>query len=271
MSDMKRNNRPISCCAWALLGAESANLAWMHEIGLRALDIRPSGLRAAAVQAQRQALGLDVCCVAASHELPDGAALDSTDTGAVRAARIHIEAALQHAADSGAQIAYIVPEAPVDGDSLDRYADLLPGLAARGAELGVRLCIEHFPGTAMPTVAATLAFLQRVAHPNLYLLFDIGHAQISGEDPRAALTAAGDLLGYVHLDDNDGIGDLHLALTDGVQTRESLTDLFTVLDDVGYAVPVSLEMKSDLPDPADAIRRSFAIVQDFVEQDLTRE
>ncbi|NQW02691.1 MAG: sugar phosphate isomerase/epimerase [Acidobacteria bacterium] len=103
------------------------------------------------------------------------------------------------------------------------------------------------------------------------LLFDIGHAQMSGEDPRVALTAAGDRLGYVHLDDNDGIGDLHLALTDGVQTRQSLTDLFTVLDDVGYAGPVSLEMKSDLPDPADAIRRSFAIVQDLSEQNLTKE
>jgi sugar phosphate isomerase/epimerase len=67
----------------------------------------------------------------------------------------------------------------------------------------------------------------------------------------------------VHLDDNDGVEDLHLALTDGVQTRASLEDLFAVLDDVGYAGPVSLEMKNDLPDPADAIRRSYEILREL--------
>jgi sugar phosphate isomerase/epimerase len=40
--------------------------------------------------------------------------------------------------------------------------------------------------------------------------------------------------------------------------------LFTVLDVVGYEGPVSLEMKSDLPDPEDAIRRSFAVVQNLL-------
>ena len=263
MSQVNRYDRPLSCCVWALEGPEPETLERLHGFGLRCIDVRPSGLRGGAAQDRLEALGLDVCCVAASHELPAGAALDSTDSGAVGAARAHIEAALTHAADLGARCAYVVPEAPVDGDSLERYADLLPGLADHGADLGVRLCIEHFPGSAMPTVAATLGFLRLIAHPNLYLLFDIGHAQMSGEDPRAALTAAGERLGYVHLDDNDGVGDLHLALTDGLQTLESLARLFATLDEVGYDGPVSLEMKSDLPDPADAIRRSCTIVRDL--------
>ncbi|MDA0333766.1 MAG: sugar phosphate isomerase/epimerase [bacterium] len=261
---MSPTGRRISCCAWALDGSEAGVLTQLHTMGLRAVDIRPGGLRSSAAQSQRAALALDVCCVAASHELPEGAALDSTDAAAVEAARRHIENALRHAAACGADCAYIVPQAPIDADSLDRYAAVLPGLADHGAQLGVRLCIEHFPGTALPTVAATLSFLQRLQHANLYLLFDIGHAQMSQEDPREALTAAGDRLGYVHLDDNDGIGDLHLALADGLLTPQSLTDLFTVLDDVGYAGPVSLEMKGDLPDPADAIQRSFAITQQLL-------
>ena len=66
------------------------------------------------------------------------------------------------------------------------------------------------------------------------------------------------------LDDNDGIGDLHLALTDGVQTKESLADLFRVLEDVGYDGPVSLEMKNDLPDPLDAVTRSYQIITDLM-------
>jgi len=254
----------LSCCAWALETPEPERLQRLHDIGLSAVDVRPSALRSTAAREARAALGLDVCCVAASHEMPDGAAFDSVDSAAVAAARDHVRGALTHAADLGAGCAYIVPEAPVDDDSLERYADLLPGLADHAADLGVRLCIEHFPGTAMPTVAATLGFLRLLAHPNLYLLFDIGHAQMSGEDPRAVLLATGDRLGYVHLDDNDGVDDLHLALTDGLQTEVSLAELFTVLDVVGYEGPVSLEMKSDLPDPEDAIRRSFAVVQNLL-------
>ncbi len=266
---MSPTGRTISCCAWALETPEAEALTRLHAMGLRAIDIRPSSLRSSTAQSRRAALGLDVCCVAASHELPEGASLDSTDAAAVEAARRHIENALTHAAACGADCAYIVPQACVDANSLDRYAAVLPGLADHGAQLGVRLCIEHFPGSALPTVAATLSFLRRLQHANLYLLFDIGHAQMSQEDPRAALTAAGDRLGYVHLDDNDGISDLHLALTDGVQTRQSLADLFTVLDDVGYTGPVSLEMKSDLPDPADAIERSLVTVQQLLKSNAT--
>ena len=76
--------------------------------------------------------------------------------------------------------------------------------------------MEHFPGTALPTVSETLAFLQGVDHPNLYLLFDTGHAQISGEEMVATIKAAGPQLGYVHLNDNDGLGDFHLPLLDGI-------------------------------------------------------
>jgi sugar phosphate isomerase/epimerase len=257
--------RTLSCCAWALERAEPAMLAELAGMGLTAVDVRPSMLRAPEACEARERLGLDVRCVAASHEMPDHAAFDSTDAAAVEAACAHVRDAISHAGAIGAEAAYVVPEAPVDGGSLERFAGLLPPLADHAAEAGVRLCIEHFPGTALPTAAATLGFLRAVGHANLYLLFDIGHAQMSGEDPRATLTAAADRLGYVHLDDNDGVDDLHLALTDGVQSRASLVALQQVLNDVGYAGPVSLEMKSDLPDPADAIRRSLATWQEITQ------
>ena len=96
------------------------------------------------------------------------------------------------------------------------------------------------------------------------ILFDIGHAQMADEDPREVLSGVGDRLGYVHLDDNDGEQDLHLALTDGVQTTESLEELFVVLRDVGYDGPVSLEIKNDLPDPLDSVTRSYAIARELV-------
>lgn len=252
--------RVVSCCTWALEGPVTQTLVQLAEIGLGAVDVRPSTLRGAEARALVRNLGLEVGCVALSHEMPPGATLDSVEAGPVEAAMTHLLGGLDQAALLGASHAYVVPDAPLDEDSLERYAEVLPGLADYARAAGAGLCIEHFPGTALPTAAATLDFLERLGHDNLYLLFDIGHAQMSGEDPAEVLPAAGPRLGYVHLDDNDGSGDLHLALTDGVQTRESLASLFETLEEIGYDGPVSLEMNSNLPDVPGAIRRSFDLV-----------
>ena len=124
--------------------------------------------------------------------------------------------------------------------------------------MGIRVSIEHFPGSPLPTIAAMLAFLRGVGHPNLYLLLDIGHAQMSGEDVPTAIADAGPLLGYVHLDDNDGVGDQHLALYDGVLTAPSLRATFAALNAHGYSGRASLELHPQLPDPLVALQRSRA-------------
>lgn len=253
----------LSCCAWALGGADTDAIERLAEVGLTAVDVRPSMLSTAAARNRCRTLGLEVCCMAASHELPDGVSLGAADPAAVEAACAHVEAALTHAANLGAGCAYVVPDPGQDERLRERYTAPLTRIADHGRSLGIKVCVEHFPGTAFPTVAGTLAFLEGLDHPNLYLLFDIGHAQMSREAPADVLLAAAARLGYVHLDDNDGVGDLHLALTDGVMSRASLAELFTVLGRLGYDGPVSLEMKNDLPDPLDAIRRSAATVRDL--------
>ena len=70
------------------------------------------------------------------------------------------------------------------------------------------------------------------------------------------ISDAGPLLGYVHLDDNDGSRDLHLGLTDGILTEAVLADSFAALKDIVYNSSLSLELHPGLPDPLDALRRS---------------
>ena len=111
----------ISCCAWALEGDEADGLERLARAGLRSVDVRPSMLRGAEVEARRRDLGLRVSCVAASHEMPAGAAFDSDDPAAVESACLHVEDALDHAAALGAPWAYVVPEAPRDAASVERY------------------------------------------------------------------------------------------------------------------------------------------------------
>lgn len=247
----------LACCVWAIKGSENGILSRAASLGFEWIDVRPFAFSSEEARLRIGELGLSASCVAASFGVPEDALLGSTDPESAPRAASRLDRALDFAAAHGAATAYVVPER--DPMLLDRYAAKLTEAAGRAEELGVRLCVEHFPGGALPTASGTIAFLRDVGHPNLFLLLDIGHAQMSGEDPAAVISDAGPLLGYVHLDDNDGSRDLHLALTDGVLTEAALGDAVAALRDIGYRGALSLELNPELPDPADALRRSREI------------
>jgi sugar phosphate isomerase/epimerase len=272
----------LSCCVWALnYGRRSPLRFWRRlrkrhrpeteilkdiaRLGFTTIDIRPSFQKSEEAKLTLNELGLDVSCVALSHGAPKVSNFDSMEVNRINPIIQHTNAGLDHASTIGASFIYVVPGNEVDDQTRSNYADQLVSLAERGQNSGVKVCIEHFPNTLLPTVSATIDFIKEVDHPNLYLLFDIGHAQINKEDPAKVIPMAGDRLGYVHLDDNDGFRDLHLALTDGVQTQESLADFLGVLADIHYDGPMSLEIHAGLPNPLDAIRRSKKIVEDLID------
>ena len=248
----------LACCVWAIGGSENGIPSRAAELGFEWIDVRPFAFSSDEARLKIREHGLSVSCIAASFGLPEGARLSSPDRDSRFRAASYFDRALAYGAGLGASTAYVVPEE--DPASLDRYAAELKKLAERGDEMGVRVCVEHFPGSALPTAAGTIAFLREVRHPNLFLLLDIGHAQMSGEDPASVISDAGPLLGYVHLDDNDGSRDLHLGLTDGILTEAVLADSFAALKDIGYRSSLSLELHPGLPDPLDALRRSREVV-----------
>ena len=250
----------VSCCVWALPGSPERVLQQAAASGFDAVDVRPFFAALAARAAE-----LSTSCVAISHGAPEGTRLDSDDASSVSAAMAYAERGLEYAADIDATTAYVVPDSDAGSDSLDRYGRSLATLGNRASELNIRLCVEHMPGSALPTIAATLNFLHNLDHPNLSLLLDIGHAQMSREDPAAAIAAAGARLGYVHLDDNDGIGDQHLSLTDGILTLTELRGTLKAVAAGPYNGPVSLELHPDLADPLSALMQSLRLVREQTE------
>ena len=218
-----------------------------------------AALRAAGRAVEVVVVGRDPVRLAAAEHVLDA----WTRTPAASQPRLDEAARGAHAelteirAALGASAAYVVPDE--DPSSLDRYAAELKRVADRGGEMGVRVCVEHFPGSTLPTAAGTIAFLREVGHPNLFLLLDIGHAQMSEENPASIISDAGPLLGYVHLDDNDGSRDLHLGLTDGILTEAALADCIAALRDIAYRGNLSLELHPGLPDPLDALGQSREI------------
>ncbi len=206
----------LAYCTWGLSGTETHALDRIAAERIAWIDIRPGDFARHAVRHHMQELGLRMSCMGLSFGVPPEAALDSVDRAARLAGVRTAESAILRADRLGIPTAYVVPGKDASEEGLACYAESLTRLADHAADFGIRLCIEHFPGTALPSIAATLAFLRQAGHANLYLLLDTGHAQMSGEDLPAAIADAGPLLGYVHLDDNDGRDDLHLALYDGV-------------------------------------------------------
>ena len=227
----------IACCIWALNENETETLRQVQEIGFDAIDIQPTHQRSLESRLLAQELGLRVSCLGASFGMPAGAALDHADANERQRAVDHILAAIQHAADIGADTVYVIPGADDQPDAIDRYRQSVMRLADAAAAREIKLAIEHFPGMALPTAGGALEFIRQARHENLYLLYDSGHIQMSGEDPASVIKNAGDKLGYVHLDDNDGIKDLHWSLLDGVMTDASLVDTLRALDAIGITAP----------------------------------
>ncbi len=228
----------------------------MRQLGFDWIDIQPGHLRTLESRLLAQELGIRVSCVGGSFGMPAGCSLDSADSVARQTAVEHTARALQHAAAVGAGIVYVVPGNDPSARALERYAKSLTRLADAASETAVKLAIEHFPGTALPTAADTLEFIYGTAHRNLYLLIDTGHLQISCEEPEQTIINAGERLAYVHFDDNDGISDLHWSLLDGVMTEESLAAAIAALDCIGYQGALSLELNPNLPKVERALQSS---------------
>jgi sugar phosphate isomerase/epimerase len=212
--------------------------------------------------ADREALadsGLIVDCVALGRGLPEGCTLDATDVSLRRRAVEEVKQQIAEAAQLGARVAYVVPGK--EPASLPAFSDACRVLAGCAQGRMMQLCVEHFPGSALPTATGTLAWLDETGLDELTLLLDLGHCLISREDPCDIVTRARNRLGYVQLDDNDGVNDVHWPLLSGVLTEEMLRDFLRRLRDTKYRGGIALELSAKLDDPLRNLMEGKRIVE----------
>ena len=72
----------------------------------------------------------------------------------------------------------------------------------------------------------------------------------------------GPLLGQVHLDNNDGAGDLHCPALSGKLTSRELEELAGALREIGYRGGLALELNAHNVDPERGLSEGRAIVTD---------
>jgi sugar phosphate isomerase/epimerase len=243
----------LSVLLTSLPGSFAEAVRQAAELGFGHVDVVALAERA---EGDREALaesGVVVSCAALGRNLPDGVSLDDADVGRRRAAVEMVERHIADAAQLGATHGYVIPGIDPGAAALERFGESCDALAEYARSRMVQLCVEHIPGRALSTVAGTLSWLAG-GHQHLKLLLDLGHCLISGEDPAEAVRQAGERLGYVHLDDNDGQGDLHWPLLAGRLTRAMLTEFLMALQGTGYPSCLSFELNPDNPDPVGALR-----------------
>jgi sugar phosphate isomerase/epimerase len=248
----------ISYCAWVFPQMNRHDLELLREAGYELIDVKPDTLADSGLHAAATELGMAVNCMSITFD--DRDTLHSEDPRAVEAALDVVSRSCELGQSLGTSVAYVVPGQDDSQQALGRYRDALVRAADRAKAAGSRLCVEHFPGLSLPTAQGTLRFLDDIDHPNLYLLADLGHLQMSNEDPVSVIEGAGARLGYVHLDDNDGKGDLHLPLLQGVMQETDLDRTFAALRSAGYNGAVSLELSPKLENPHLALVEGFALV-----------
>jgi D-psicose/D-tagatose/L-ribulose 3-epimerase len=232
----------------------AAALGFTH-VDVVALTGRPAGDKEALADS-----GLLVSCAALGRGLPEGHTLDAASVEVRRATLDALKRQVADAAQLGATHGYIVPGLDGSADGLARFTDTCRLLAAFASQRMVRLGVEHVPGRALSTAAATLAWLEEVADENLGLLLDVGHCLITREEPPAVIARAGGRLGYVHFDDNDGIGDLHLPLLEGRLTEGLLAGVLAALEAADYQAALALELNPDYGRPAEALAQGKALL-----------
>jgi sugar phosphate isomerase/epimerase len=198
--------------------------------------------------------GLVVACTPLGRGLPDGWGLDVPSVELRRATLEILRRQTDDAARLGATCGYLVPPTAVDEDALTRFADGCRLLSEYAGQRQVRLCVEPVPGRALSEASRTFDWLERNSLDGVSLLLDVGHCLISREEPAAVVRRAGRRLGYVHLDDNDGVGDLHWPLFAGRLTRETLHGFLVALAEIAYGGPLAFEFNPALDDPVAALR-----------------
>jgi sugar phosphate isomerase/epimerase len=238
--------------------ARAAELGFTH-IDIVALADRPPEHCAALADS-----GLLVVCAAVGRDLPAGLGLDVAAVERRREAVDTVKRQIADAAWLGATRAYVVPGTDAGDDTLSRFAEAVSLLSTYAAGRMVRFCVEPVPGRALSTAAAVLDWLEASGLDGVSLLLDVGHCLISGEDAAAVVRRAGPRLGHVHLDDNDGVSDLHQPLFSGRLTREVVRQFLTALEEIGYDGALAFEFNPHLPDPVSTLDESQRILEGFM-------
>lgn len=253
----------ISACAWALSTAPARSLDRIRLAGFDTVDLWPNLSNALGGPEDITGRGLKPGCFGLlGGPLAGGLSLDDITGDAAQPVLDLMYSAIDRASALGAKRGYMVTPSAYPSDDT-QFLNSIRSLADRAASAGMKLCIEPHPGRSIPTDAACLAFVRKTEHENVHVLVDFGHCLITGEVPSESIRNAGDRLGYVHMDDNHGVTDDHVALFDGVLKAPVIEDFLETLVSLPYDGGLGIEFKLTTPSPMSALVQARDFIREW--------
>ncbi len=118
--------------------------------------------------------------------------------------------------------------------NLSYYNKLIP----YAKEYGIKIAVENVNGSVTETIDGLIELVNRLRDEVFTICFDVGHFNITGENPADGIRKVGKLIGCTHIHDNDGVGDFHTLPFYGTIDWESVTK---AIAEVGYEGNLSYE------------------------------
>lgn len=169
---------------------------------------------------------------------------------------------MQHSAWLGADMVVIHPcrhlsckEANLYEEMMDYNLNFYRRLIPYAEEFGIRIAIENIMDSITETPEGLLELLRLLDHDAFTICYDVGHANICGQDPVGMILKLGNRIGCTHIHDNDGIHDSHTLPYCGTIQWEPV---MKALAEVGYQGNLNYEAGYFVRETPVALRQESA-------------
>ena len=188
----------------------------------------------------------------------------STDPQAEERLVADLFARAQFVHDVGGLFLQVATDVPADAADAEyeRLGRVLTRVGRRSAEVGVTLAYQPRMGTLGEKPESADRILAATEPRFVKLLLDVGHYQMGGGDPAAALRRHRDRLAYVHMSDVQTTpgadGTMSSRFVELGQGRLNLPAVFAALREIGYDGWAVAELEAAQPGrkPADSAAMS---------------
>ena len=176
----------------------------------------------------------------------------------------HIKKSIDCAVELDSEIVYVCTTRRKDelGDkekALENVKRFLTECASYASERGIKIAIEHAPGTLIDKAAFLNEILKELDMENIGALLDSGHLNMTNED-LAAVVSSTEKIFHVHLNNNDGKNDIHTPFNVGTLTKEDFFDFIKALKQKDHAGYYSIELLY-LQEPIKTLKDSINFIR----------
>ncbi|MGD9294008.1 MAG: TIM barrel protein [Roseobacter sp.] len=230
------NDRPLPEAIYAAYAAgfDAVECHWPY-------DIEPDAIVAALADTGLRMLGLNTV----RGDVANGENGLSALPGREAEARAAIDQALHYAQSVGAGNIHVMAGFAKGADAETVFLRALEYACEKASDQRITILIEplnHYdaPGYFLSRTSQAADLIARVGAPNLKLMFDCYHVQLMEGDLTHRLEKLRPILGHVQIARVPDRGP-------PVGGEINFAHIYSVLDGLGWQVPIGAEYKSDLP------------------------